>query len=223
MGHVHPIGRGQKAVLLPGADQVAVDQVELFSHRHRLRAEVLAVQQPLALKGGDQGGELRLEEVVRVAGEVKKAFVAPDDVVRIRPENGDGHGAGEHGPAGGVVHPAGQMVQVIHRLLLPADGAGLEVEIQDQEDHQLRHAEPNVIQAGENGKDQPSDEKQAKARVRQPGKRFLKGLLTHSRTLRADDIICDSTLYHNPQGDTRGGEAFAAVIFCAATSYTKRW
>ena len=53
---------------------------------------MLAVQQPLGLKGGDQGGELRLEEMVRVAGEVKKAFVAPDDVVRIRPEMAMGMG-----------------------------------------------------------------------------------------------------------------------------------
>ncbi|MFQ9411338.1 MAG: hypothetical protein ACLR1T_10180 [Evtepia gabavorous] len=53
---------------------------------------MVSIQQPLGLEGGHQGGELGLKKVVGVAGEVEEAFIAPDDVIGVRPEDGDGEG-----------------------------------------------------------------------------------------------------------------------------------
>ena len=182
---IHPIGGGQEFVLSPGTDQIAENQVQLVAHGNGFGAEVVSIQQPLGLEGGHQGGELGLKKVVGVAGEVEKAFIAPDDVIGVRPEDGDGEGGGDQGPPGGHVHAAGHVVQIGHDLFLPAADAGLEEEVEQKDQDQLRQAEPDVVDGSEQREEKTGRKKQSNAGFRHSGKGFLKGLLTHNGTLQA--------------------------------------
>ena len=123
--------------------------------------------------------------MVGVAGEVEEAFIAPDDVIGVRPEDGDGEGGGDQGPPGGHVHAAGHVVQIGHDLFLPAADAGLEEEVEQKDQDQLRQAEPDVVDGSEQREEKTGRKKQSNAGFRHSGKGFLKGLLTHNGTLQA--------------------------------------
>ena len=180
--HVHPVGGGQERILVPSAYQVAIHEILFLPHRNGLGGQMVPIQQPLGLEGGHQGGEFGLKEMVRVPGQVEEALVAPDDVVGVRAENHNGQGGGDHGPPGGGIHPAGHVVQVDHDLLLPPGDARLEVEVEDQHQHQFCQAQPAVVAGREPGKQQAGHKEKAEACLCHFGERFLKRLLTHSNT-----------------------------------------
>ena len=180
--YIHPVGGGQKLVLAAGAHQGAEDQILPVPHHHRLGAAMVPVQQPLGLEGGHQGGKLGFKEMVPVPGQVKEPFVAPDDVVGLRPEDHDGQGGGDHGPPGGGVHPVGHVVQIGQHLVLPAGGARVEIEVEDQHHGDLPQGEPDVEQASEHGKDQADGEKHPEAGLGDLGQGLVNGLRTHEST-----------------------------------------
>ena len=83
---------------------------------------------------------------------------------------------------GGGIHSAGHVVQVDHDLLLPPGDARLEVEVEDQHQHQFCQAQPAVVAGREPGKQQAGHKEKAEACLCHFGERFLKRLLTHSNT-----------------------------------------
>ena len=134
----------------------------------RLRADVLAVEQPLGGEAGHEGGELRLEEVVPVAGEVEEPLVAPDDVIGVGPEEDDGQRGGEHGPTGGGIDAARDAVEVAQDLLLAFGDARAQIEVEQQHGRDLAQAQGGVEQAGEHGEDEAQREEGAEAGVGEP-------------------------------------------------------
>ena len=185
VGDIHPVGGGQELCIgasVTDVDQIAEDQELLVSNGHRFCTGVVSVQKPLDLEVGHQGGELGLKEMLPVSGQVEEPFVAPDDIVGVRPEDDDGQRRGDHGPPGGRVHAVGHLVQIGQDLVFPPGGAGMKVEIDHQDQDQFCQGQPDVEQGGETGKGQTDDEEGPEADFGEMDECFMEGLRTHEST-----------------------------------------
>ena len=156
IGDVHPVGGGQKAAApAAGAHQVAVDPEVPPGAGHLARALALALHQPMGVEVRDQGGELGVEKVLPLAGELEEAVVGPDDVAALRAEEDHGQGSVDHGVLGGGVHIAGIALQIPAEL--PAAAAGGMAAVQGQTDH---HGQLDPCQRTGEGRRQQGEEDQ---------------------------------------------------------------
>ena len=171
LGHVHPIGRGQKAAAAaPGAHQMAKDQKPAAAILHLGGALVFALHEPPGVEAGDEGGQLGVEQVLPLAGELEKAVVGPDDVVALRAEDDHGQGGVGHGVFGGGVHRAGDVFQIAGDLPAAAIRVLPAVDRQGQDHGQLDHGQGDGEKSGDQGEQDQTDEIQLKAGLKQPRK-----------------------------------------------------
>ena len=171
LGHVHPIGRGQKAAAAaPGAHQMAEDQKPAAAILHLGGALVFALHEPPGVEAGDEGGQLGVEQVLPLAGELEKAVVGPDDVVALRAEDDHGQGGVGHGVFGGGVHRAGDVFQIAGDLPAAAIRVLPAVDRQGQDHGQFDHGQGDGEKSGDQGEQDQTDEIQLKAGLKQPRK-----------------------------------------------------
>ena len=150
LGYIYPIGGGQKALplLLAGTHQVAEDQKAPLTHHHLLGALALALHQPAGAEVGHGGGELGVEEVVPLSGELEESLVGPDDLVSLGLEDDHGQGCVDHGVLGGHVDVRRDTVDVLENLPLSAAIGLAEVDIQGHDDHRLGQGQVPVPHNG---------------------------------------------------------------------------
>ena len=171
LGHVHPIGRGQKAAAAaPGAHQMAKDQKPAAAILHLGGALVFALHEPPGVEAGDEGGQLGIEQMLPLAGELEKTVVGPDDVVALRAEDDHGQGGVGHGVFGGGVHRAGDVFQIAGDLPAAAIRVLPAVDRQGQDHGQFDHGQGDGEKSGDQGEQDQTDEIQLKAGLKQPRK-----------------------------------------------------
>ena len=168
LGHVHPVGGGEKAAPpLTGADQMPIHQKAASSKCHVAGALVLAFQKPAGIEAGDHGGQLGVKQVLPVVRQLEEAVVGPDDVAALRTEDDHGQWGVDHGILGGHIHCTGDVLNVLGHL--PAALAEVGPVIQPQQGHhcQFQGRQGQAEQGGGQGKHHQTDEVELEAGLKQ--------------------------------------------------------
>ena len=88
----------------------------------------LALHEPAGVKAGGRLGDLSVEEVIPLPGDLEEAVIGPNDFLGLRPEDDHRQGGVDHGVLGGHVHVVGDILDVAQDLLPPGVAAAPEVE-----------------------------------------------------------------------------------------------
>ena len=170
LGHVHPVGGGQKAAApLAGPHQMAVYQEAALPQLHLVGALALALQQPAGVEIGENRLQLGVKQVLLVAGELEKAVVGPDDVPALRPEDDHGQGGVHHGVLGGDVHIAGDVLNILGDLPAALVQAAAVMEGQQHHHRQFQHGQGQTEHGGGQSEQNQADKIELQAGLKQLG------------------------------------------------------